>query len=81
MDDRSALYDDSGRSDGGLRSALRSHQASRRLLNFICLKPVSLRKLLSQIDQGRLIISAFACAERAALMRLGLCAIFSNPRI
>ena len=69
MDDRTALYDASGRSDGIPRSG-RSHYASRRFLNFTCLKPVSLRELLSQIDQGRLIISAFACAERAALMRL-----------
>jgi hypothetical protein len=70
MDDRTALYDASGRSDGIPRSR-RPHYASRCFLNFTtCLKPVSLRELLSQIDQGRLIISAFACAERAAQLRL-----------
>ena len=51
-------------------------------MNFTCLKPVSLRKLLSQIDQGRLIISAFACAERAALMRLGtMCNILQSAHL
>jgi hypothetical protein len=64
MDDRTALYDASGKSDGIPHFRPLALGVSTPL-NFTCLKPVSLRKLLSQVDQGRL-KSAHSCVRASS---------------